>query len=64
VNRGNEVEDPAIQPRDHFASEMEHRSQCIMEDKTPLTPGEAGLRDLKIMMGIYEAARTGNTVKL
>jgi predicted dehydrogenase len=64
VNRGNEVEEPAIQPRDHFASEMEHMSQCVREDKTPLTPGEEGLRDLKIMMGIYEAAKTGNTVKL
>jgi predicted dehydrogenase len=43
---------------------MEHMSQCVMEDKTPLTPGEEGLRDLKIMMAIYEAARTGNTVRL
>ena len=64
VNRGNEVEEPAIQPRDHFASEMEHMSQCVMEDKTPLTPGEEGLRDLKIMMAIYEAAATGKTVKV
>jgi len=30
----------------------------------PLTPGEEGLRDLTIMTGIYEAARTGKTVKL
>jgi predicted dehydrogenase len=64
VNRGNEIEEPSIQPRDHFASEMEHMSQCVMEDKIPLTPGEEGLRDLKIMMAIYEAARTGSTVKL
>lgn len=64
VNRDNEIEEPSIQPRDHFASEMEHMSQCVMEDKTPLTPGEEGLRDLKIMMAIYAAARTGSTVKL
>jgi predicted dehydrogenase len=64
VNRGNEIEEPAIAPRDHFASEMEHMSQCVMGGKTPLTPGEEGLRDLKIMTSIYEAARTGNTVKL
>ena len=35
-----------------------------MENKEPLTPGEEGLRDLTIMMSIYEAARTGKTVKV
>jgi hypothetical protein len=35
-----------------------------MENKQPLTPGEEGLRDLVIMTGIYEAARTGKTVRL
>jgi predicted dehydrogenase len=35
-----------------------------MENKEPLTPGEEGLRDLKIMMAIYEAAGTGRTVQL
>ena len=64
INRGDRLESPYIQPRDHFASEMEHMSQCVMEDKTPLTPGEEGLRDLTIMMAIYEAARTNKTVKL
>jgi glucose-fructose oxidoreductase len=30
---------------------------------TPV-PGEEGLRDVKIMTAIYEAARTGKTVSL
>jgi len=64
VNRGNKIEEPSLGARDHFASEMEHMSQCVMQNKDPLTPGEEGLRDLKIMMAIYEAARTGKTVKL
>ncbi len=64
VNRGNKIEEPSLGARDHFASEMEHMSQCVMQNKDPLTPGEEGLRDLKIMMAIYEAARTGRTVKL
>jgi predicted dehydrogenase len=50
--------------RDHFASEMDHMSQCVMENKEPLTPGEEGLRDIKLIMSIYEAARTGKTVKV
>jgi predicted dehydrogenase len=43
---------------------MDHLSACVMENKEPLTPGEEGLRDLKIMMAIYEATKTGKVVKL
>jgi predicted dehydrogenase len=43
---------------------MDHMSDCAMNDKEPQTPGEEGLRDLRIMMAIYEAARSGNTIKL
>ena len=50
--------------RDHFAAEMDHLSECVMEDKEPLTPGEEGLRDLKLIMAIYEAAKSGRTVRV
>jgi predicted dehydrogenase len=64
VHHDNVTEERMLPVRDHFALEMDHMSSCVMEDKTPLTPGEEGLRDLTIMAGIYEAARTRNTVKL
>ncbi len=64
VNRGNTLSEVFLQPKDHFASEMEHMSSCVMEDKQPLTPGEEGLRDLKLIKAIYEAAATGRTVKV
>jgi predicted dehydrogenase len=64
VRRGNAIEERDIQPRDHFAAEMDHMSECVMSDKTPLTPGEEGLQDLKVMTAIYEAAREGKTVKI
>lgn len=64
VRRGNATEERDFPARDHFALEMDHMSECVMENKEPLTPGEEGLRDLKIMMAIYEAAKTGKTVKL
>jgi len=38
-------------------------SEWVMNDKSPLTPGEEGLRDLKIETAIYESAREGKTVK-
>lgn len=64
VHRRNVTEEVELPERDHFALEMDHMSACVMENKEPLTPGEEGLRDLKIMMAIYEAARTEKAVKL
>jgi len=64
VHKNNALEEVQLPVRDHFALEMDHMSECVMENKEPLTPGEEGLRDLTIMMKIYEAAKTGGTVKL
>src|SRR5581483_102974 len=46
VRRGNATEERVLPQRDHFASEMDHFSDCLMQNKEPLTPGEEGLRDL------------------
>jgi predicted dehydrogenase len=64
IERGNEIDNRDLPEVDHFATEMDHMSDCVMENKTPLTPGEEGLRDLKIITAVYEAAQTGKTVKL
>ncbi len=64
AHHDNITEERVLPVRDHFALEMDHLSSCVMENKEPLTPGEEGLRDLTIMMGIYEAARSGKTVRL
>jgi predicted dehydrogenase len=47
-----------------FAAEMDDFAQCILNDRPSKVSGEEGLRDVKIMMAIYEAARTGKTVSL
>jgi predicted dehydrogenase len=64
IERGNTITQRDLPVVDHFATEMDHMSDCVMQNKEPLTPGEEGLRDLKIMMAIYEAAKSGKTVKL
>jgi predicted dehydrogenase len=58
------IEERNLPERDHFAAEMDHMSECVMTNKEPLTPGEEGLRDLKLMMAIYDSARTGKTIKV
>ena len=49
---------------DQFAAEMDDFAQCILNNRPSRVSGEEGLRDVKIMTAIYEAARTGKTVAL
>ena len=64
IERGNEIDNRDLPVVDHFTTEMDHMSDCVMQNKTPLTPGEEGLCDLKIITAVYEAAKTGKTVRL
>jgi glucose-fructose oxidoreductase len=64
VRRGGSVEERPQRVVDHFGAEIDHFSGCIADGSEPLTPGEEGLRDLRIMMAIYEAAREGRPVRL
>jgi predicted dehydrogenase len=50
--------------KNQFALEMDHLATCIRNDTQPRTPGEEGLQDQVLMAAIYEAARTGQPVKL
>jgi predicted dehydrogenase len=43
---------------------MDDFSQCILSDKTSLTPGEEGLKDVKVMMAAYESVRAGKAVQV
>jgi predicted dehydrogenase len=62
--RGGERQELQIEPANHFASEMDDFARRILSDERPLTPGEEGLQDVKLMMAIYESARTGKVVKI
>jgi predicted dehydrogenase len=65
LEQGKETEiSPQLEDKDQFALEMDHFAECIVQDRQPHTPGEEGLQDHKVIEAIYEAARTGHTVKL
>ena len=49
---------------DQFGAEMDHFSDCIINNKRPFTPGEEGLQDHIIMEAIYQSAREGKPVKI
>jgi predicted dehydrogenase len=42
-----------------FTAEADHFAQCIEEDKEPKTPGEEGLRDMKLIARIYQSCQAG-----
>jgi predicted dehydrogenase len=54
----------SLPPVNQFAAEMDDFAQGILNNRPTRVPGEEGLRDVKIMRAIYEAARTGSAVKL
>ncbi|AMV19347.1 Gfo/Idh/MocA family protein [Planctomyces sp. SH-PL14] len=53
-----------IAPVDHFAAEMDHFSECILGGNEPRTPGEEGLKDMKVMAAIETAAKSGRVERV
>jgi predicted dehydrogenase len=39
-----------------FVRQVDHFSECILENREPKTSGEEGLRDMRYMQQIYRAA--------
>jgi predicted dehydrogenase len=62
--RRSDGRDISFPPIDQFAAEMDDFSRCILESRESIVSGEEGLRDIKILMAIYESARTGRAVSL
>lgn len=46
------------------AAQMDDFADCIRHNRESRVPGEMGLRDLEIMMAIYESARTKKRIEL
>ena len=52
--------DPEVQ----FARQLDHFADAIRDNRPIRTPGEMGLRDLRLIEAIYASAAAGRTVKL
>ncbi|MFC4874741.1 Gfo/Idh/MocA family protein [Negadavirga shengliensis] len=46
------------------ANQMDNDARAIIENKSPLVPGEEGLRDIRIVEAILECAETGKKVEI
>lgn len=61
---GTHIEQRQLRDANQFALEMDHMSESVMENKQPKTPGLEGLRDVRLMQIIYEAAQTGRPISV
>ncbi|MBU6455154.1 MAG: Gfo/Idh/MocA family oxidoreductase [Cyanobacteria bacterium REEB67] len=55
---------PKIDAVNQFVLELDHMAECIAYDKKPLTPGEEGLQDQKIIEALYASASEHKPVAL
>ncbi len=54
----------SVPSNDQFAAQMDHFSDCIRSARPVRTPGEEGLKDIRIIQAIYEAAKTNKAVRI
>ena len=54
----------AMPEGNQFAAQLDHLSEAVMNGTPVRTPGEEGLQDVRLMLAIYEAARSGGTVRV
>jgi predicted dehydrogenase len=64
LKQGDEKAELLIGQVNHFAAEMDHFSDCVLNGKDPRTPGEEGLADMRVIAAIEEAARTRRAVRV
>ena len=65
AGKANSREERHFTPQNQFAVEMDDVAQRLRENIAPLTPGEEGLQDQKIIEAIYQSASIGGSaVKL
>jgi predicted dehydrogenase len=62
--RKNEITTPPNASANQFAGQLDHMSQSVMQDRTPIVPGEEGLRDIRIIEAVYRSAREHKRIAL
>jgi glucose-fructose oxidoreductase len=50
--------------KNQFAGQLDHLAQCILNDTTPIVPGEEGLADMRVIEAIYRSAAQGSRVRI
>lgn len=59
-----EVQEETLGPANAYTAEIEHFSDCILHGTQPLTPGEDGRMNMRVIDACYRSAREGRRVGL
>jgi predicted dehydrogenase len=60
----NEVTPPPGPGATQWAGQLDHLSQCVLQNRQPIVAGEEGLRDIRIIEAIYRSAREKRRIAL
>jgi predicted dehydrogenase len=59
------IDQPANDPAPHqFTREADHFAECILENRQPVTPGEEGLRDQRLIEAIYRSCQEDKAIRV
>ena len=64
VFRGNVVETRSMREPDHFAAMMDHLAESAANNTRPITDGEDGRNDMRVIEAIYESVKANRPIKL
>ncbi len=64
AGKSSDLEQRRWSSKNQFALEMDSFAEAIAHDRVPLTPGEEGLQDMRIMEAIYQSAASGSVIKM
>lgn len=62
--KNKDFELPHVNAENQFAALLDHMAQCILTNKQPITPGEEGLQDMKIIEAIYKSAKQKTVIQI
>ncbi|MHA6719094.1 Gfo/Idh/MocA family protein [Sphingomonas sp. RS6] len=54
----------AAPAKSQFVRQLDHLAECVMTGRTPIVPGEEGLRDMRLIEAIYRSAREHRAIAL
>ena len=60
----SEVKPPPGPYANQWVGQLDHMSQCVLQNREPLVPGEEGLRDIRIIEAVYRSAREQQRIVL
>ncbi len=62
--RNTEIKPPPGPGATQWAAQLDHLSQCVINNREPIVSGEEGLRDIRIIEAIYRSARERKRIAL